>query len=331
MVTGFPTVSVIIGTYNQQEFVQETVESVLAQTYPHVEIILTDDGSTDATPAILGEYARRFPERIKLVLSDRNTGIPANFNRGLALRSGDFIVCLDGDDLMLPAKLERQVAFLAQHPEATGCYHDAEVFVSETGEVLGPMSLVYNGTRRLRQGRLRDWFVPRNFFLPSAILFRAAACPPHGFDERLKYLSEVVFYAEVFRTGLLIAMPDEPLVRYRRHARNVTDDPASRALMPEYELMAYAILEARYPELYPVLRKLRHSCRISQALRFYRAGQRASGQRVLWNVIREGGVIAGLGTWMGVNFLGRALTQATGGSVSARAGWLKRLARFILR
>ncbi len=188
------------------------------------------------------EYAQRFPDKIKLALSPVNTGIPANINRGLALRTGELTAWLDGDDLMLPGKIEKQVTTLLNHPEATGCYHDSEVLESETGRVLGLMSELYNGTRTLKQGRLADWLRPRYYFIPSAIMARSSACPAHGYDERLKHLSEVVFFVEVFRTGLLLAL-DEPLVRYRRHGRNITGDPAARAVSQEYELMAYAILE----------------------------------------------------------------------------------------
>ena len=130
-----PKVSVVICTYNQQAFVRETVESVLAQTYGNLEIIVAYDGSTDDTPRILDEDARRFPDKIKLALSPVNSGIPTNINCGLALRTGELTAWLDGDDLMLPGKIEKQVAALLQHPEATGCYHDSEVLESETGRV----------------------------------------------------------------------------------------------------------------------------------------------------------------------------------------------------
>ena len=323
-------VSVVICTFNQQAFVRETLESVLAQTYQNVEMIVTDDGSADDTPHILAEYARRYPTKIQLVLHDTNTGIPANFNRGLAQRTGELLVCMDGDDLMLPRKIEQQVTFLEQHPEATGCYHDVDVLESETGKILGRMSLLYNGTSSLKQGRLKEWFVPRNFFLPGAIMYRASACPPHGYDERLKYLSEVVFYIEVFRTGLLLAMPDV-LMRYRRHARNVTDNPAARNLMPEYELMAYAILEARYPDMHATLQRLRVSCRLAQAIRCYREGDRRMGRRIIHNVLREGALIPGLATWLGVTVLERPVVDVTGSATYERPAWVKRLARLILR
>ena len=323
-------VSIVICTYNQQAFVRETVESVLAQTYPNIEIIVTDDGSSDDTPRILRSLVAD-TNKPQLCLSERNTGIPSNINRGLARVTGDLLVILDGDDLMLPDKIQRQVTFLDEHPGATGCYHDAEVFDSETGKTLGRMSELYNGRRALLQGHFSDWFIPRHFFLPSAIMSRRSAVPVHGFDERMKYLSEVVFYADVYHAGTLLAI-DEVLVKYRRHASNITGSPAAREKMYEYELMAYAILEARYPELYPLLRQLRLSCMLTNAIKAKRGNDPVRLRRILVNVAREGAPVKALLVFVGLVFLGRHNTvELTGGPTYTRPGWIKRFAQHILR
>jgi glycosyltransferase involved in cell wall biosynthesis len=85
-------VSVVIPTYNQKDFVHETIDSVLVQDYENIEIIITDDGSKDGTNGIIQEYAAKYPDKIFPVLSERNTGIAANLNRGLAKVSGDVIL-----------------------------------------------------------------------------------------------------------------------------------------------------------------------------------------------------------------------------------------------
>jgi glycosyltransferase involved in cell wall biosynthesis len=325
-----PKVSVIICTYNQQDFIRETVESVLSQTYSHLEIIVSDDGSTDDTPRILSDYAHRFPDKLKVVLSPKNTGIPNNINRGLALRTGELSAWLDGDDVMLPHKIEKQVACLQNHPEAIGCYHDAEVFDSTTGAVLGSFCQIYNGTTHLRQGKIENCIRPRYFSIPSSVMCYSAACPPHGYDERLKYLSELLFFIETFRTGIMVAI-DEQLVRYRRHTHNVTDDPAARKLFYEYELMVYAILEARYPELYPLVKKLRLSCLLTEALRCYRDGNDVRGQALIWHVIRDGAPGKGLAVLAGVWLMRGQLSVLTSGPLAARPAWVKKLSQLILK
>lgn len=325
-----PKVSVVICAYNQQAFIRETLESVLGQSYTNVEIILADDGSADDTPQLLQAYRDQYPDKIKVALSAHNTGIPANINRGLALRTGELTAWLDGDDLMLPQKLEKQVAFLQQHPEAIGCYHDADVFDSDTGRSFGRMSQVYNGSAHLKQGYLRDWFVPRNFFLPSTIMAWSHATPPHGYDERLKHLSEVVFFAETFRAGQLLAFNDI-LVRYRRHARNVTADAKALDQMYEYELLAYAILEARYPELYPLLKRLRASCMTAAALKAHRERDAERRDAITRNLWAEGAWLPAAATFATTRVLGAWAAKISGGSTAARPEWVKRLARFVLR
>jgi glycosyltransferase involved in cell wall biosynthesis len=325
-----PVVSVIICTYNQQGFVTETLESVLGQTYSSIEIIVADDGSTDNTPLIVQRYRDRYPDKVKSVLSDCNTGIPANINRGLALRTGELTAWLDGDDLMLPQKLEKQVAFLQAHPEALGCYHDADVFDSLTGQSLGRMSITYNGTTQLKQGFLRDWFVPRNFFLPSTIMAWSSTIPTHGYDERLKHLSEVVFFVETFRTGQLLAFNDV-LVRYRRHAANITGDPNSRKLMYEYELLAYAILEARYPDQYPLLHRLRASAMTAEALKAHREGDMVRSKAITHNMWRSGAFLPAVAVFAGTRLFGRWVASANNSGTYARPNWLKRLYRTLFR
>ena len=111
-----PKVSVIVPIYNQAQFIRETVESVLGQDHPNIELVLSDDGSTDGTSDMLREYAERDPSRVKVVASEQNTGIAGAFNRALDAHTGEYIAWLGGDDVMLPGKLSRQVAALARAP-----------------------------------------------------------------------------------------------------------------------------------------------------------------------------------------------------------------------
>jgi glycosyltransferase involved in cell wall biosynthesis len=111
-----PLVSTIIPTYNRANLVPEAIDSVLAQTYPHVEVILIDDGSTDGTLEVL----RRYGDRIH-VISQPNAGPAAARNRGVMAAQGEMIAFLDSDDLWLPEKLARQVNLLQRLGEAVPC------------------------------------------------------------------------------------------------------------------------------------------------------------------------------------------------------------------
>jgi glycosyltransferase involved in cell wall biosynthesis len=329
--TVLPRVSVVICTYNQEQFVRDTLDSVLAQDYPELEIIVTDDGSTDGTPGILTEYEQRYPGKLIAVLSAVNTGIPGNINRGLARRTGKYVAWLDGDDLMLPTKIEKQARFLESRPDAIGCYHDADVFDSETGTSLGPMSVLYNGSPELKQGLLGDWMRPRYFASPSSIMARSSAIPKNGYDERMKYLSEALFFIEVFRNGPLLAI-DEVLVRYRRHGANVTASKNARDLFLEYELMMYGIVDARYPELRSIVRRLRRACMLQEAVKSSRNGNRARSNQFLRNVMLDDlqGFVKGFIVFAGLRLLRQRIGAATSGTPYTRSGRLTRLARKFL-
>jgi glycosyltransferase involved in cell wall biosynthesis len=240
-------VSVIMAVHNEEPFIAEAVESALQQSFEDLEIIISDDGSTDATPEIARSLAQRDPERIRVIRAERNQGKPFALNRALAIRRGELIAWLDGDDVMLPDKLMRQVLALDGSPRAAGCAHDAEMFDSDSGRILGRFSALANG-RPLRSGGIELWFDPTYRMLPSATMIRSSLCPPGGFDERLTFTNDWLFDIEVFRRGACIGI-DEPLVRYRRHADNFTTRAEQSGVSYEEGLMTMAIVTARYPEL----------------------------------------------------------------------------------
>jgi glycosyltransferase involved in cell wall biosynthesis len=108
-----PLVSILIPAYNAEELVTDTIQSALAQTWPHKEIIIVDDGSTDQTLSI----ARQFVSKSVLVLSQPNQGAAAARNRAYAVCQGDFIQWLDADDILAPDKVARQVEALHGGPD----------------------------------------------------------------------------------------------------------------------------------------------------------------------------------------------------------------------
>ena len=125
-----PLVSVIIPTYNGACFLAQTIESVLAQTYPSLEVLVVDDGSTDATWAITAGYG----PRVRYV-RQANAGTAAARNRGVAEARGQYIALLDHDDLWLPHKLERQLPVFADDPAIGVVFAGIEFFRTRTGEV----------------------------------------------------------------------------------------------------------------------------------------------------------------------------------------------------
>jgi len=114
-----PQVSVIIPTYNRAWIIEEAIDSVLAQDYTEFELIVVDDGSTDHTSDVLDSY-----RNVIKVFPQKNKGVSAARNRGIAEASGKFIAFLDSDDLWLPQKLTVQIEFFDQTPDALICQTD---------------------------------------------------------------------------------------------------------------------------------------------------------------------------------------------------------------
>lgn len=115
MMPGSPRVTVVIPVYNRERFLAAAIDSVLGQRFRDFELLLVDDGSTDrATIELLERYAAR--PKVRLLRNDRNLGIPAAHNRALEDARGEYIAMLDSDDIALPERLGRQVAFLDGHP-----------------------------------------------------------------------------------------------------------------------------------------------------------------------------------------------------------------------
>jgi glycosyltransferase involved in cell wall biosynthesis len=260
-----PRVSVIMAVHNEERFLGEAVESVLAQSFGDFELIISDDGSADGTPALAQTFAERDPERIRVIRAEHNQGKPFALNRALAVRRGELIAWLDGDDVMLPGKLERQVQALDLDAQAAGCSHDAEIFDSDSGLTIGRFSTVANGAP-LRSGGVEVLFDPTYKMLPSATMIRSSLCPAGGFDERLAFTNDWLFDIEVFRHGHCIAI-DDILVRYRRHSDNFTTRADRSGASHEEGLMTMAIVTSRHPELQRRARTMSTAIMLGQARR----------------------------------------------------------------
>jgi glycosyltransferase involved in cell wall biosynthesis len=111
----YPAITVLMSVYNGEKFVGMAVESILNQSYQDFEFIIIDDGSTDSTPRILVDYKNK-DNRIK-ILTHKNKGLTRSLNIGASLSKGEFIARQDADDMSMPDRLEKQIAFLKTHTD----------------------------------------------------------------------------------------------------------------------------------------------------------------------------------------------------------------------
>ena len=123
MVQKSPTVNIILPIYNAGDLLRAQVDSILAQTYPLLELLLIDDGSTDESPRIAQEYASQF-SFVHFQQNEVNRGLLATVNEAMKQVTGDLVALSDHDDIWVPDKIARQVAYLVAHPEVACVFSD---------------------------------------------------------------------------------------------------------------------------------------------------------------------------------------------------------------
>lgn len=130
--------SVIVITYNQEEYISQTLDSILSQEqgYPY-EIVIGEDYSTDGTKRIIEEYAKKYPEIIKPIYNKPNLGLIKNYFNALSLCSGKYIMECAGDDYWLPGKVKKQIEFMEANPDVGMCYGVVRVWDEKIQEFQG--------------------------------------------------------------------------------------------------------------------------------------------------------------------------------------------------
>jgi glycosyltransferase involved in cell wall biosynthesis len=238
-----PLVSVVIPSYNSAATLAETLDSVLGQTYPRLEVIVVDDGSTDATPDVLARYAPRVRG-----IRQRNGGLAAARNTGCAAAGGEFIALLDADDLCTPERIGAQVLAMAARPDVVlsgtefssfdengvqaerlarqyyswlgSAERGLASFFDQPGDIdiarwmpeatAGPVAMP------LHSGDVYRHLVLGNFIHPPTVMFRRAVLAQAGmFDETIRNCCDWEWLVRVSRAGKF-AFLDRPLLRYRR-------------------------------------------------------------------------------------------------------------------
>ena len=235
-----PLVSVAVIVYNQEDYIEACLDSILAQTSRPIEIVVADDGSTDRTREIVRRYIDAYPGMIVPVFAARNAGVTANSTAAHRGCTGKYIAWLGGDDIMAPDKIARQVAVMESDDDIALCYHDLDVFDSDTGQTLRRFSEL----NRPREGHIGTAIRYGTFNGGSATMVRRDQAPD-GYDPRIPVASDWLYWVQCLRTGGRIVYIDAIMGRYRRHARNVTsENAATRRLLLDHLLTCAIILVA---------------------------------------------------------------------------------------
>lgn len=228
-----PLVSVVIPTYNHARYVAQAIESVLNQTYPHIEIIVIDDGSTDNT----AEVVRPYLERIKYIYK-QNGGTSSALNYGINHSSGKYVCWLSADDMFVPEKTSKQVFLMESHASLGFCYTSFTI-VDAAGNPLDAInSFYYNNPRDMVLKLMEGCFINGS----SVMMLKSAVEKLGGFDETLPTAHDYDMWLRLLKNysyGFL----DEQLLKYRWHGENMSlhgidcDDRVkarAKSLFPEW-------------------------------------------------------------------------------------------------
>jgi glycosyltransferase involved in cell wall biosynthesis len=207
-----PRVSVIIPTYNRAYFLHQAIESVLSQTFRDFELIVVDDGSTDATPYVLQQW----DNKIRWVRQE-NCGVSRARNVGIRAARGRYLSFLDSDDLWLMDKLEVQVRFLDANPHYAVCYTD-EVWVRK-GRRVNPKKI-----HRKYSGWIFDRCLPLCIISPSSALMRREVLDAVGdFDEDLPVCEDYDLWLRIASRFPIFFLDRELIIKRGGHADQLSN------------------------------------------------------------------------------------------------------------
>jgi glycosyltransferase involved in cell wall biosynthesis len=294
-----PLVSVVITAYNLGWCIENTIQSVLDQTYSNLEIIVVDDASTDDTE----QRIARFADRIKYIRHETNQGVlndaeagPAR-NSGVAAASGDYIAILDGDDLWEPGKIAVQVEAARRFPDAGMIVVDGVSFAHEDGRVLRTTLLLDSPDpffSTLPAGAvvsvdLYSRFLEDCLFdTPSQVMIASRVFDAVGLFSECR-CDDYEFYiraSEKFN----VAVVKQPLVRYRQHTANLSGaapDQFFRFVQPNIDIWKQHLRSCRNGANQIVQERIGRALKTAadRALQAGRRSKRAWARRYLWGLI----------------------------------------------
>lgn len=202
-------VSIIMGIYNCAATLPEAIDSILAQTFTDWNLILCEDGSSDNTYEVAEGYRRKYPNQIKLLKNEHNMGLNHTLNRCLAAADGEYVARMDGDDISLSTRLEKEVDFLDAYPEYA-IVSTPMIFFDESGD--------WGRNQAIEKPEKHDFIKhsPVHCHAPCMIR-REAYLAVGGYteDKRMLRFEDVNLWYKLYAKGYKGYNLDEPLYKMR--------------------------------------------------------------------------------------------------------------------
>lgn len=221
-----PKVSVIMAVYNGEKYLRDAIDSILGQTFTDFEFIIVDDASTDRTPEVVASYG---DPRIRYVRNDSNIRPGASANRGIELSAGEYIARLDGDDVSLPERLARQVAFMDANPDVAVC--------GTWARKIDPRGNVTDDIRKPVGKELEYDFWRPSPLLHSAAMIRASHLGDLRYDPAAIHVEDYDLWLGLQKNHRLDNLP-EFLTLYRIHDESVTSVNFDRQMRSTHDVFS---------------------------------------------------------------------------------------------
>lgn len=232
-----PKVSVIMPAYNAEKYINEAVDSILTQTYGDFELIILNDCSKDRTEEMILAYE---DARIVYLKNEQNMGVAATLNKGLEVAKGQYIARMDADDISLPERFEKQVAYLDTHPDVAVLGTAVETF-DEKGDT-------FRDPYRPNDAQIKiDLLFASVLAHPSVMMRRDVILALGGYDREFEGLEDYELWCRVVAEHNITVYP-EVLLRYRIHSAQVTQHSSPKKAAAQKRIRAYHLHTLGLPE-----------------------------------------------------------------------------------
>lgn len=237
-------VSISVITYNSEKYVLEALESAKAQTYRNIELVVSDDCSTDNTVDVVQRWIDENKDRfvnVRFLTVDHNTGVSGNVSRARKSYNGEWVKEIAGDDELLPTCIEDNMNYVNEHPDAQVVLSNSIVFFDTVRkEVIQKPGLTVPGFFELNASEQYEKLVRHDIIMnPNSQFTRVALFQTIHIDERIKYMEDRQFYWNCTSSGIKIYYQDKETVRYRKHQGALTGIAGKKLLsLPYYDSWA---------------------------------------------------------------------------------------------
>lgn len=233
-------ISIITASYNYENYIKETVQSVLSQTYNDWEMIIVDDCSTDNSIDVIKSYN---DDRIKLFVNEKNLGLKETLKRGIKEASSDWIVFLESDDVLAPDYLAKKVEIAQKYNDINLIFNDCEFFGNE--ERVKAFEHALKKTRSLLQNQsypkkmLYDFYQSNKIFTFSSVMAKRSHLLKVNFNPKLDYLIDWHLWIQLSSLGKFYYLP-EKLTKWRLHKNSYINSSTYKS---PFDLQAASYIE----------------------------------------------------------------------------------------